>query len=441
MVLILFGIIAVAAFSILLKIKTKDWFNPGTIFLVYWAFISVMASLKLFNLRETSLLVYEFILIGMIGYYLGSAFGIKIRIGRKDVSDAYSINYVFYDFACVSVIVYSLFRIARIVNYIAQGYSWWTLRLMVSNSIEGRETLITGTLDDLIYSFFISPWIYLIAPTMAAEMFVGKRNKNSIILGIISVAVYSIATISRAIWVFLILYLIFIFFLYREKYELPNKVKKAFKYLPVMVVVSAVVVWRITLIRNSETVFWVNAYAYIAGALPLFSIHLEEAISYTRTYGMLTFAGFLRPVLFLLNWFHIMPYPAEYWHAQAVKNNLETFIPISPQITMNAYATLFYDFYIDFGVMGIILFSFLFGYLCMRAYQVFRRRLDMRSLVIYLILLQYILFSVARIYTVLDNRALVFIWIFLMFKKEGKKNSVSFAHDKKFINKQDQYQN
>ena len=87
---------------------------------------------------------------------------------------------------------------------------------------------------------------------------------------------------------------------------------------------------------------------------------------------------------------------------------------------MNAYATLFYDFYIDFGVIGIALLSFLFGYICMRAYKNFRKKVDMRSLVVYLILLQFIMFSVARIYTVLDTRALSFVWLFFMFQKEHK---------------------
>jgi oligosaccharide repeat unit polymerase len=90
---------------------------------------------------------------------------------------------------------------------------------------------------------------------------------------------------------------------------------------------------------------------------------------------------------------------------------------------MNAYATLFYDFYMDFGYIGVALLSFLFGYLCMRSYKYYKRIGDMRSLVLYLILLQFIMFSMARIYTVLATRALSLLWLLIMFKKE--ENSIN----------------
>ena len=56
---------------------------------------------------------------------------------------------------------------------------------------------------------------------------------------------------------------------------------------------------------------------------------------------------------------------------------------------------------------------FVFGFICMKAFNAYENRGDTRSLVLYLILFQFILFSVARIYTVYPTRALSFIWMIL----------------------------
>ena len=52
-----------------------------------------------------------------------------------------------------------------------------------------------------------------------------------------------------------------------------------------------------------------------------------------------------------------------------MKDNLETFINLSPEISMNAYATLFYDFYIDFGWIGIAIGSFVLDLYVLKAFN------------------------------------------------------------------------
>ena len=60
---------------------------------------------------------------------------------------------------------------------------------------------------------------------------------------------------------------------------------------------------------------------------------------------------------------------------------------------------------------------FVFGFLCMKSYKSWKRNGNVRSLVAYLILIQFIVFSVARIYTGLSTRALSLVWLFLLFRK------------------------
>ena len=76
-----------------------------------------------------------------------------------------------------------------------------------------------------------------------------------------------------------------------------------------------------------------------------------------------------------------------------------------------------YYFYIDFGYFGIALGSFVFGFYVWSLINLGNEMENVRSLVAYLILIQFIVFSVARIYTGLSTRALSLVWLFLLFRK------------------------
>ena len=420
-------VLLIIAFSLMgmifWNVKKKDILNPASVFLAYWGIVVLFAYLQLYEMRETSERAYTYIFIGMIFFAIGALLVDELKFSRKSNVFKYNINYVRLNMASMIVIVYSIYRIVLISKLLIRGYSWWSIRLMATSGEGGAGTLKGGTISDVLYSFVVSPLIYLIVPAIFTELFVGKRKVSSMILSFTAMITYSIATVSRSLWAFSIIYIISIVLLYKRKYVVPEKVKKVMKVAPIIIILLCIIINKITIMRNNEADILTNAYAYISGALPLFSIHLEEEISNIRTYGMLTFYGFLNPIFFILNYLHIMPYPKAFLDAKLVKDNLETFISISPHINMNAYATLFYDFYIDFGVIGIAIMSFLFGMVCMKSYKYFQEQNDQRSLVLYLILLQFIIFSVARIYTCYATRALTLVWLPVLFKKQYKKLS------------------
>lgn len=413
--IVLFCVIA----AIILKLNTSKWSNPGTIFLLYWGFIVLMSSLRLYNLRETSFDAYFMIFVGVIAYFIGGIIANKFKIvcGNLHAFKYYNINYTFLIIAEIIVILYSLYRLSSIIQLLMGGNSWWEIRLMATSGENGVGTLKGGTLSQIIYEFVVAPLAYLISPTIVADLFVGMRNKKTLILGIGAMLSFSLSTVSRAIWAFTIIYIVFTMILYRKNYQLTAKQKKIIKFSPILIVVLFLVINQLTKMRNSEADILQNAYTYISGALPLLSIHLDNTISNTRTYGMLTLFGFLHPVLFILNRIHIIPYTNTFYEVQNIKDYLEIFRNIGEGINMNAYSTLFYDFYIDFGMIGVFVFSLLFGYICMRSYVNFRNKPDMRNLVLYLVLLQFIIFSMARIYTIYATRALTIIWLIPMFKK------------------------
>lgn len=410
---------------------TNNIYNAGTVFLGYWSVLIFLNKLALDNLYKVSEMTYTYIFLGLVGFAIGALGAIAKK--RNDFGNkAGEPNYLLFKIACIIVIIYCLYRITIIITFITQGYSWGDIRMM--NGIAGDSgsgTLKGGTYSQIIHEWFVAPIIYLLAPTLIVDIFLGKRDKKMFILSICAIILYSISTVSRAIWSFLILYSLCILIICRGKYQIPKKIKKWIKKIPIFVVLLFVIIIFITQQRSedSEVKIFLNMYAYLAGGITLMDIHLHSFLANIHTFGLFSTYGFIQPIFFFLKIFKIMDYPQALLNVSTIKDNLEVFIPISDNITMNAYSTLFFNFYSDFGVEGIILGSLIFGYISMRIYRNFKLYRDFKSLVIYLVLIQFMIFSMARIYTSLTTRALIFVWVIFFFKR-SKTGGITLSREK-----------
>lgn len=412
---IVFSIIIAVLF---LKI-TKNIYNAATIFCGYWGILVFLNYLSLDGMHKPSELTYSYIFLGIFGFTIGcilallrtKRINVKVRKGEP--------NYFLLKIACVIIIAYCLYRISLIVVFLAQGYSWGEIRLMHGIAGDsGEGTLKGGTFSQILHDWCVAPLLYLLAPTLVIDLFIGKREKQFSIMAIVAMILYSVSTVSRAIWSFLILYAICVMIICKGKYQLPKKVKKWIRRIPIFIVILFLIIVFITQQRSadSEANIILNMYAYLAGGISLMDIYLQSPISNMCTYGFFSMYGFVQPIFFVLNYLHILDYPQAILDTIQIKDALEVYIPISDHITMNAYSTLFYNFYLDFRIVGIFIGSMIFGLICMKMYRNFKQRQDFKSLAIYLILVQFIIFSMARIYTSLTTRALTFIWILFMFR-------------------------
>lgn len=412
--------------AMVLYIKTKKIYNPGTIFLGYWSFITFLASLGLDGAPEIQQTTYLFIFLGLFCFGAGAYMCLIIRqnIVAKPTFDMQIKDYHLLYMVCIAIIAYSFYRLSIIASYLMQDLSWGTIRLMhgIAGST-GADTLKGETLSQVVHDNMIAPCTYLIAPVFAVELFLGKRDKKFIILSLLAMIFYSLASVSRAIWGFLILYMGIILIIFMKRQNIPHKVKRWIKKIPIFAAILFIVILIITKMRSetSQINLLYNMLAYLSGGINLFDIHLKEQIASIRTYGAFSLYGFIYPVFFVLNYLDILKYPAVFSDISYIKQSLELYVPISDHVTMNAYSTLFFNFYNDFGVFGICFGSFIFGYLCMLSYKYFIKKKDLRTFVCYLILVQFMIFSVARLYTIYTTRALSLVWLLILLPKVGGK--------------------
>lgn len=408
--------------------STKKIYNAGTVFFGFWALITFLSGLQLDNAIKVRQSTYGLILIGLVSFAIGCFVAMTIKHDH-DNNDNYNfeiVNYSKLNIICIIIIIYSLYRIGLIIDYLSHGLTWGEIRLMHGiGGKSGEGTLKGGTLSQMIHDDVVGPCAYLISPISIIEIFLGKRNRLFLLLSVSSIILYSISTVSRAIWAFSILYMIVILLVFMKQRRMSPTLMKWLKRIPLFMAVLFLIIIMITRSRSStsEVHLVYNMIAYLTGGISLFDIHLQEPIAELRTYGCFSLYGFVFPIFFIMNYTGILKYPQVITDISTIKHKLELFVPISDHVTINAYSTLFFNFYSDFGYAGIVIGSLVFGYWCMYAFINFSREKNIRSFVFYLIIVQFMIFSMARIYTIYTTRALSLVWLLILLPKRNKKET------------------
>lgn len=397
--------------------KEKNIYNPMTLFFLYWFIVIALASMELYDIHSASQQTYGLIGLGLVSFAVGFLMKLKSSSSKikKKYKTQYVVRYKIYIVLNILIILFLFFRLIALVTLLREGYSWWSIRLMTTG-VEKGFGLWGSELNLVIYTYLVSPLVYLAIPIAVIDYLVEKKSKVFVWTTVIVVILFSIVTVSRNALVFSIIYLIFGSMIYGKHKKISEKIKKTLKKAPIIILLLAIGVGTITLLRKASAVFLKEAYVYLTGAIPSLSERLTEPFAELRTYGMLSTRGFTRIIFILLDKIGIH-YPESYLTADDILDNLEGFIPIGKGINMNAYATMFYDFYIDGGLVGIILGSIILGYICRRVYIGVKYNINICNTVFYLLIIQQLLFSMARIYSVYPTRALPFILILFMFKR------------------------
>lgn len=88
---------------------------------------------------------------------------------------------------------------------------------------------------------------------------------------------------------------------------------------------------------------------------------------------------------------------------------------IGNSLSYNAYVTPFYYFYLDFGYLGVILFSFIYGFVCIYILNKINRKCTPLLMAIYMFVLFGLFTSMIRFQFVFFVNVIGIIYIWLVF--------------------------
>lgn len=379
--------------------------NPSICFSLLWTFIVWLSSLRWLSLHKTADREYFLICIGTIFFVVGSQLSKLFRDKNFVTQTNYENEYNFrYRLLCILAIGCILFYFPDFVKSIIAMLSGVSLNDVRSSVQESEYS--TG-LANLIPNYIILPVAIALEPLAIIDFWFGKRNKPFIGLVLVLVMVRALGDGGRTPVFNMVLYFIvanIILNQIKKKEEPKNleikeeikaaKDKKMFKKISVAGVALLGV---LTFMRAANTIFR-KLYFYFAMSPVLFSRwneYMEPA--HYRGYGLVSFNGIFYFFDYIRKNFFGSDYVESIIEAyNAVALTDSQWMKIAPTTTANAYVSCFWFFYTDGGVIGVILLSLLYGFVMGRCYDRMKKKKDICTLALFLLLYQGVFFSFIR---------------------------------------------
>lgn len=406
--------------------KYRFLLNPVTAMFGLWGILLPFSQKGLYSTNIPGKEFYVVVSIGLLGYLLGSILGrkkITITINRASkeklkTSRKYKINYtVLYILGAIAIIYY-LAQLVVVLRLLLSGYDYSYIReLAVSDE---KNVLNSSSLFAILNNFIASPITYLLIALLPVDLFFGKKKKAFIIMSVSVMFLFVVTTGGRSVILWILLYFLCVFMFY-QKNTIKSNIKKIRKYKR-WIIVGGVILFIFLLImtksrKGDDVDLLQQIFIYFVAPLP-HADHYFEVVKDTNIYGygVSSFYGLLYPLFFALRLIGIfLEYPAFITNIHYMSfEMMETGYYIGGGLYMNAFVTAFYQPYLDGRYVGVFLILMLFGFMCNQFFVRAYYDIDMKAILIYILLLQKILFSFVRFYFTQQAQALCFILAFLV---------------------------
>lgn len=420
----------------------KNYLDSGAYFYLFWAFIVLFASMRLYGLYEVSTFAYIVVLIGLIGYFIGDKLALTYNRKINSIgsvldkkSHSASLNKKMLYILYTVTILILLSNAINVIRLLREGNTYLMIRTMYSN--QGSTNLgdeynqvLRSAINVVLVQFISTPVVYASLPILFVNLYKGNNDKTMLWMTSVMSLLWILTSGGRSIIVWSMIYLIFCYLYFNRTMNLGKKIRinRSIKWILIIIALFIItLVIFVTSSRRSNTTIDImrQIYVYFPVSLKKFDIHLGNAINIPRTYGLSSFYGFIYPIVFLLHNFFGIDYPLPLLQARFYSFTvLEKDILVGEGLLMNAYATIFYQPYLDGGIIGVFLLLGFFGFICKHYYIKINKTYNEKDLVIYLYLMQKILFSHVRFYFTQTQQAMALIVILLLYYNFPKKRKV-----------------
>lgn len=423
-------------------IQTKFIFNPLTIMGVIWGIIIPFSSFGLYRTDVPSEKAYDIIFIGLLTFFIGSIIGFrrrrivfrfKKREGNSDKNRKYELNYALLHILCIISIIYMCFQMLLVIQLLLSGNRYDLIRVLYAS---GDSEFKSSPIQVILQAFIASPTAYLVIALLPLEILKQKneRNKTFIIESILVVVLWVLTSGGRSIILWLGLYMVVAYLLKKKsrKFDWKHFWKKN-KYLIIIAAIGLFVfLYAMTLSRKGDDVdFLREIYIYFVCPIPFFDYHmnnLDHTYAHLYGYGISSFYGLLYPILYILR----LVLGTQSSYIEQIYNMsfsmLETGKNIGGEIYMNAFATVFWQPYLDGRWVGVFIILLLFGLVCSRFLYNAKYAGDDRSVLLYMLLVQKVVFSMVRFYFTQQSQAFCFIFALIIMKKVNECTSLTNDH-------------
>lgn len=430
-----FFAIIVFAFALLGRKSEGKLFNPVTILGLLWAAILYLSGLHLYGIVPARANTYNMFFGGLLSffggyYFLKFVFGKRqpvfkfSRIKKENVE--YELNYrLIYILAlfCIPFYLKDFFCVVQHVGLFADLGT--TQKLLQENS----GLFARSSLETLLRFFIVVPFVsWVCMPLMAIEFWMGQRRKYLLLLLLTLVLLRVFTTGGRAT----VIQLAFSFlcvYTFSEQYlkrRVVESVKKKVRRNKAFFLLGGVVLFTLLAFMTHSragTAALVTIY-YDFSMQPLMFEGWQQSVDYLDLYGLglASLNGFFFPLDYILRNLLGVSLPDLYQQVTTLIGKTDSeWVRISPSVCANAYVSIFWFFYLDGRLPGILIGMFLYGCFSEIVYSACLHGVTKKSMAIYSFVLVGIFYSFGRFQFSQFSYVLGFLMLIkFMFKKKVK---------------------
>lgn len=403
----------------LLYAGKRDRVSPAFFWCAIWGVSTLFAGLNPFDMMKISDKALLTMSLGIFAFLLGCIRlrRVSFRIDGHSPANRNSFRRGFCYFILALTLAFNAVMTATAAAMLARGVPYARLRdVFFGYGSYASQSFFSSSFLQTGFSWIIQPATSLLMVILAINLKKKQLPRWFDILCLIDIAMYVAATVGRLLIMHLVVSLYFVYAYYRV--SISRKSKKRIR-IAMIAVVALLLVMTFYRSRGSSSV--PTTYSYFCINFPLFSHWMEYAdANHALYYGSGFFKGILEGVNYLLGKFGAAT--PLYWDMQEIFNQIQSsWVQVFPRNWYNAYVSCFYYFYLDFGVAGVILGSFVFGKGATAVYRTMKKRDDLLSTVLYLIVLQVVVDAFIRWQLGTFTYVMEFLLAFLCVKKTKKR--------------------
>ena len=401
------------AFALIGYFIDKKIFNPITLFCGFWAFISQLAVSGQYGMIEVSRLVWQMILLGNASFFIACLVsrifldGMKLKFRNlekikkargiqsfEETETGGELNKTFIYGMLFITMTFSLWLSMKVIELMSKGISYGNIR----NYYYGygdTPPLIESNILGRVNNWIVIPSIYLLIMVLVFTLIQRKGDKRLISLIVLDIFLFVFSSGGRFPLLFLAAEICTM--ISWKGILLSKKIRRVILFFMAILIIGIFAVTKVRLSSSSSDLGF-SIYSYFSIPVPLLSYWTNQiSLQEVQTYGGMTFYGFFSFIQVFLN---RLGMPLEFISNSAVWVNAvqEDWIIIfnQPAKSYNAFVSVFFYFYSDFRMLGVVLGCFVSGVFCYLSYfKAFVKR-GYKDILLFLLLVQGVITSMVR---------------------------------------------
>lgn len=361
----------------------KSMIRPSNMFVFVWLFISVLFSIKYIDYNNPKNFTYILIFVGVLSFAIGGRFSIN----PTNSPEKYEID---IKKVLILQILTILVYIPETMDTIGDLMSGQTLEDV---RIKSGEVTESSGLIAILKNFVLTPFLFLSYPITAFIFFTNKtKGRKKLVVLLLSMIIIAISVLrlgGRSPILFFLVNFFVVWYFYKNTIKLTRTIKNTMIIVVGIMVLSFVYA---SISRGIEDLprsfyhYFVGCIALLDNGVNSVTFHTEGIASFSSLISI--FDTFWR----LIGGDELTAMRVISW----INNYIEETISVGVDCHMNAFYSLFFWFYLDYGIAGVVILCFIYGLVADSIYKAAIRNRHFVTIVIFSLIVQGVIFSFIR---------------------------------------------